>query len=136
MSFIDILRTRGFWAALAVSAAVLLILWGVCALLIVNGTMSQDVLSGWICGSYLLAGLTGGVLAGRRKTGGMTIALTLAALLICISILTAWVMYGGVSFSEGGWKNMLFIVLGAALAGMLTARKGKMTMRKRAARRR
>ena len=136
MSHFDILRKRGFWVALAVSAAVLLILWSLGALLIVKGTVSQDVMSGWICGSFFLAGLTGGVLAAKGRSGGMTAALTMAACIIILSILAAWILYGGVSLAGDGWKNMVCTVLGGGSAGLLAARKGKAHSRKRAVKRR
>lgn len=136
MSVIDILRKRRFWIALVVSVIILLILWAIGALLIVKGSLPQDVLTGWVCGSYLAAGLAGGVLAGRKENGGMTIALMLAVLMILISILAAWILYGGVSLADGGWKTMVFTLFGAALAGTFSARKGKGKVRRRGHKRR
>lgn len=121
---------------MGLSLLILVILWGLGALLIVKGTMDQDVVTGWISGSYLVSGLTGGILAARKTNGGMTVALMLAVTMICISILAAWILCGGVSLADGRWKTMLFTLLGAALAGMFTARRGRGKTRRRGPKRR
>lgn len=136
MSVIDILRKRKFWISMAVSMVILLILWVIGAWLLVKGTMTQESMTGWVCGTYLVSGLTGGILAGRKENGGMKIALILAAIMVCLSILAAWIMYGGVSLADGGWKTMLFTLLGASVAGMITARKKTAGVKRRPMKRR
>ena len=131
MSVWEILRTKQMWVALAVSLGVLLALWALGAMLISKGTLSQDGQPGWIAGSYLAAGLAGGWIAGRKKKGSMTYALAVAVLLIAVSVLLAWILFSGISFAGGGWKNVLCIVAGCLLAGFMTAgRRGGKVRRK------
>ena len=131
MSVWETLRTKRLWIAVGISAAALLMLWAVGALLIEKGTVPPKMQNEWIAGSCIVAGITGGYLISRKRKGGVTAALIMAAVLIGLGLIITWTVFGGVSFKEGGWKNMLFLLAGSLLAGLITAGRGGNGRRKK-----
>lgn len=121
MSILGVFRTKRLWIALAVSVGVLLVLWAVGAMLAVKGILPQTSQTGWVAVSYIVAGALGGWIAGRKQKGSLIHSLTLALLLVVTAVLMAWILFGGISLSDGGWKIALFTVAGSLLAAFVTA---------------
>ena len=124
MSFWETLRSKRLWITVGISGCVLLLLWAVGALLIQKGNMPPKMQNGWIAGTCVGAGLIGGYLISRKKKGGVTAALVLTAVLIGLGLISTWIIFNGISFKDGAWKNMLFLLAGSLLGGLFAAGRG------------
>ena len=131
MSLTEVLRTKRLWIAPAASVATLILSCALGAMLVLKGVISEDGQFIWSCACDLAAALIGGLIACKGQKGSMLFALSNTGLVMILVLLSAWIVCGGVSLSNGGWKLLLFTAIGGLIAGLLGAKRGKRGKTKR-----
>jgi len=131
MPLLDIFRTKGLWIGLGAAIAAVILMCALGALLVVKGALPQQSLFGWICGSYVLAGLIGVWIAAKDGKGTLLRSLIVGILLLVVAWSLSLTVSNGMQIANGGWKIPVSVAAGCLAAGVLRAGGGKKRKRKR-----
>lgn len=127
----DVFREKGLWIGLGAAALTVVLLCALGALAVVKGVLPQQSQTGWICGSYVLAGLIGAWIAGRNGKATLLRGLILGVLMVVIAWGISLLFSNGLDLAHGGWKLALAALAGCMAAGILRAGGGKGKRRRR-----
>lgn len=123
MPLLRIIGSKRVWIALFASIIAVIALCALGAWAIVRGFLQPDSSAAWLCGSFALAGLLAGWIAGGKGDGILLRAALLGLLMAIVIWLISLTISNGTNYLANGWKMILAYCAGCLLTETIVGRK-------------